>query len=175
MNKVDWWGHWQAHLLSVFCCIGFRNIIGIGQSQKRYVCEPPCVNHAFKGFEDEPQGMEALFIRFPSIKINNLDRGARLSGSMCFIPFAHPKLGLSNQERINNEVCVLPCIHVYIWLKALEDAEEVRRQALAKAAHQREQELADERARKEKLGRADARNREEERVRKAEEHRLQVR
>lgn len=50
----------------------------------------------------------------------------------------------------------------------------MRRQALAKAAHQREQELADERARKEKLARADARNREEERVRKAEEHRLQV-
>lgn len=63
---------------------------------------------------------------------------------------------------------------VYWLLQALEDAEEVRRQALAKAAHQREQELADERARKEKLARADARNREEERVRKAEEHRLQV-
>lgn len=50
----------------------------------------------------------------------------------------------------------------------------MRRQALSKAAHQREQELADDRARKEKLARADARNREEERVRKAEEHRLQV-
>lgn len=51
----------------------------------------------------------------------------------------------------------------------------MRRQALAKAAHQREQELADERLRRDKLARADARNREEERVRKAEEHRLQVR
>ena len=60
-------------------------------------------------------------------------------------------------------------------LKALEDAEEVRRQALAKAAHQREQDLAEERERREKLAKADARNREEERVRKAEEHRLQVR
>lgn len=59
--------------------------------------------------------------------------------------------------------------------QALEDAEEVRRQALAKAAHQREQDLADERERRDKLARADARNREEERGRKAEEHRLQVR
>lgn len=58
--------------------------------------------------------------------------------------------------------------------QALEDAEEVRRQALAKAAHQREQDLADERERRDKLARADARNREEERGRKAEEHRLQV-
>ncbi len=51
----------------------------------------------------------------------------------------------------------------------------MRRQAVAKAAHQREQELAEERERREKLAKADARNREEERVRKAEEHRLQVR
>lgn len=60
------------------------------------------------------------------------------------------------------------------FVQALEDAEEVRRQALAKEAHQREQELAEERERRDKLARADARNREEERVRKAEEHRLQV-
>lgn len=51
----------------------------------------------------------------------------------------------------------------------------MRRQALAKAAHQREKEVAEERERREKLAKADARNREEERVRKAEEHRLQVR
>lgn len=50
----------------------------------------------------------------------------------------------------------------------------MRRQAAAKVAHQRDLELAEEKERKEKLSRADARNREEERVRKAEEHRLQV-
>lgn len=45
---------------------------------------------------------------------------------------------------------------------------------MARAAHQREHEIAEERERREKLCKADARNREEERVRKAEEHRLQV-
>lgn len=59
-------------------------------------------------------------------------------------------------------------------VQALEEAEETRRQSLAKAAHQREQELAEERERKERLSREDARNREEERARKAEEHQLQV-
>lgn len=58
--------------------------------------------------------------------------------------------------------------------QALEEAEELRRQAVAKVAHQRDQELAAERERKERLARAEARNREDERVRKAEEHRLQV-
>lgn len=58
--------------------------------------------------------------------------------------------------------------------QALEEAEELRRQALARAAHEREMHLVEERERKEKLSRIDARNREEERIRKAEEHRLQV-
>lgn len=66
------------------------------------------------------------------------------------------------------------CVCVCFFSQALEEAEEVRRQALAKAAHRRDQELAEERERKEKLSRVDARNREEERARKAEEHRLQV-
>lgn len=79
--------------------------------------------------------------------------------------------------RIN--VCIYIALVKYNYssggFQALEDAEEVRRQAIAKAAHQREQDLADERERRDKLARADARNREEERTRKAEEHRLQVR
>lgn len=66
------------------------------------------------------------------------------------------------------------CTSCPILRQAQEEAEEVRRQALSKAEHKREQGLAEERERKEKIARIEARNREEERCRKAEEHRIQV-
>lgn len=98
-------------------------------------------------------------------KLTNLQRTAPKDRTETKTYQIKPKRTLFNKQNLSNDENKT---------QALEEAEEIRRQALAKAAHQREQELAEERERKLRLAKLDARNREEERVTKSEEYRLQV-
>lgn len=72
-------------------------------------------------------------------------------------------------------LCVYHAVGGFVCDQAIEDTEELHRKAMAREDQKREMELKEERARRDKIAKAESRRREEDRIRKSEAYRLQVR